>query len=50
MILFTILFIHLDNDNLHPKNVLIVNALIGVVGLFLYRRHISIKLCKKDLF
>jgi hypothetical protein len=47
VILFTILFIHLDNGNLHPKNILIVNALIGIVGLFLYRRHISIELCKK---
>jgi hypothetical protein len=47
VILFTILFIHLDNDDLHPQNVLIVNALIGIIGLFLYRRHISIKLCEK---
>ncbi len=50
MILFIILFIHLDNENLHPKNILIVNALIGIMGLFLYRRHISFKLCKQISF
>lgn len=36
----------MDNENLHPKNILIFNALIGIIGLFLYRQHISFKLCK----
>ncbi|CAF0805570.1 unnamed protein product [Rotaria sordida] len=49
VILFIILFIHLDNDNLHPKNILIINALIGIIGLFLYRRHINIKLLQENL-
>jgi hypothetical protein len=50
VILFIILFVHLDNENLDPKNLLIVNALIGIIGLFLYRRHISLKLCKQIQF
>ncbi|CAF4710179.1 unnamed protein product [Rotaria sp. Silwood1] len=49
VILFIILFIHLDNDYLHPRNILIINALIGVIGLFLYRRHINIKLLQENL-
>ena len=47
VILFVLLFIHLDNETIHPRNIMIINALIGIIGLFLYRRHISIKLCKK---
>ncbi|CAF3598694.1 unnamed protein product, partial [Rotaria sp. Silwood2] len=49
VILFIILFIHLDNDNLHPRNILIINALIGIIGLFVYRRHINIKLLQENL-
>jgi hypothetical protein len=49
VVLFAILFVHLDANDLQPKQVLIVNALIGVIGLFLYRRHISIKLRKQNV-
>ena len=47
--LFAILFIHLDANDLQPRNILFVNALIGIIGLFLYRRRISIKLCKEKI-
>ena len=49
MILFAILFVHLDHENLHPTTILLANALVGVVGLFLYRRHIGFKLREQFL-
>ncbi|UJR37231.1 hypothetical protein I4U23_029940 [Adineta vaga] len=48
IVLFTILFVHLNSNDLQPTNILIVNALIGIIGLFLYRRHISIKLLQEN--
>ncbi|CAF0882195.1 unnamed protein product [Adineta steineri] len=48
VILFTILFVHLDTNNLQPINILIINALIGLIGLFLYRQHISLKLLQEN--
>lgn len=50
MILFTILFVHLDQENLHPTTVLVAFALIALLGVCLYRRRIDRKLCKNPLF
>ncbi|CAF1186474.1 unnamed protein product [Adineta ricciae] len=49
VVLFAILFIHLDANDLQPTNILFINALIGIIGLFLYRRRISMKLLQENL-
>ena len=46
VILFIVLFVHLDREDLHPTHLLLVNALLGIIGLFLYRRQLSIQLRK----